>query len=93
MRSVWRALRGLDDVEIAVYACIAAVCIVVGPIYLAWRLIAAERYAFASTVGLVWMGCVGLVIRDMRQGRCSWITTAICALWLTGTVLVGLAMT
>lgn len=60
MKILWRVLRGLDDAEVVVYACIAAVCIVLGPIFIAWRLIAAEMYRQLQPS--VWHGSLVLLL-------------------------------
>jgi len=89
LKRLSRVFDWLDGIELAAYAIVASLLLVVGPVYLVVRFIVAHRYSPGIALALLWCGCVAICIRDVRQRRFSWVTGCLVALWLITMLWVG----
>ena len=90
LERIRHAFEWLDGVEVVVVGIIAAVLIVVGPVYWIIRFSFAKHYVPAVLVGLLWLSCLAAFVRDVRRQRFSWITVGLVAIWIIAMLLVGL---
>ena len=82
----------LDGIEVAVCAFIAALLLVIGPLFVLARFILRHHYLPAAMVGLLWCGCVVACIRDLRRRSMSWVTGGLLVAWVVLTLVVGLSL-
>ena len=80
----------LDGIEVTVVAIIAALALVVGPLFITYRFALSHRYGAALLTGALWICCVVACVRDFRRHRLSWISCGVLALWLVTTLVLGL---
>ena len=83
----------LDNVEVAVIAIIAAVLLILGPLFITYRFALAHRHAAALLTGALWVCCVAACVRDFRRQRLSWVSGAVLILWLVTTLVLGFIVT
>ena len=82
----------LDGIEVAVCAFIAALLLVIGPLFVLARLIFRHHYLPAAMVGLLWGGCVVACIRDLRRRSMRWVTCGLLVAWVVLTLVAGLSL-
>jgi hypothetical protein len=83
-------LGWLDSIEVFLFALIAGLLILVGPIVLFAHLMLAHNYFYASLIGLIWLGGFVAVRGDFQQRRVGWMSGILFGLWLIVTLLIGL---
>ena len=84
-----RIFDWLDGIEVTIVAIVAAVFLVLGPLFITYRFALAHRHAAALLTGALWVCCVAACIRDFRRRRLGWISGGILALWLVTTLVLG----
>jgi hypothetical protein len=82
----------LDGIEVTVVAIVAALLLVLGPLFITYRFALAHRYGAAWLTGALWICCVVACVRDFRRQRLSWVSCGILALWLATTLVLGFIM-
>ena len=80
----------LDGIEVMVVAMVAALLLVVGPLFITYRFVLAHRHGAALLTGALWICCVAICVRDFRRHRLTWFSGGLIALWLVTTLVVGL---
>lgn len=86
-------LDWLDGIEVMVVAIVAALLLVIGPLFITYRLVLAHRHEAALLTGALWICCVAVCVRDFRRQRLTWLSGGILALWLVTTLVVGFVVT
>ena len=79
----------LDNIEVTIVAIIAALLLLVGPIFIVYRFALANRNGAAVLTGVLWLCCVAACIRDFRRQRLSWISGGVLVVWIVTTVVLG----
>lgn len=79
----------LDGIEVTIVAILAAVLLVLGPLFIAYRFALAHRHIAALLTGALWICCVSACVRDFRRQRLSWVSGGVIALWLITTLVLG----
>jgi hypothetical protein len=82
----------LDGIEVTVVATVAALLLVLGPLFITYRFALAHRHGAAFLCGALWICCVAACVRDFRRQRLSWVSGGVLALWLVTTLVLGLIM-
>lgn len=82
----------LDGVEVTVVAIVAALLLVLGPLFITYRFALAHRYAAVLITGALWLCCVAAFVRDFRRQRLSWVS-GVLTLWLVTTLMLGFIVT
>jgi hypothetical protein len=84
-----KILDWLDSIEVTIVAILAAIMLVLGPLFITYRFALAQRYGAALLTGALWIISVAACVRDFRRQRISWISGGVLALWLVTTVVLG----
>ena len=79
----------LDNIKIAVVAIVAALFLIVGPLYVLYRLALAHQHPAALLAGALWLCCLAACVRDFRRKHLSRVSGGILALWLVTIVVLG----
>ena len=91
-KSISRFFDRLDGLEVAVFALLAGVLLIVSPLWLTWRYAHTQRYGAAFFCFLLWASGVAACVRDLRQSRFSWVSGALLVLWFGLTLTLGFAL-
>jgi hypothetical protein len=83
----------LDGIEVAVVAILAALLLVLGPLFITYRFALSHRYPAALLTGALWLCCLVACIRDFRRHRLSWVSGGALVLWLVTTLMLGFVIT
>jgi len=83
----------LDGIEVTIVAIVAALFLVLGPLFITYRFALAQRPTAALLTGTLWLCCVTACVRDLRRQRLSWVSGGILALWLVTTIVLGFVIT
>ena len=82
----------LDGIEVTVCAFIAALLLVIGPLFVLAQFILRHHYLPAAMLGLLWCGCVVACICDLRRRSISWVTGGLLVAWVVLTLVVGMSL-
>lgn len=83
----------LDGIEVTIVAVVAALLLVLGPLFITYRFVLAHRHEAAVLTGALWLCCIVACIRDLRRQRLSWVSGGVLSLWLVTTLIVGFIVT
>ena len=83
----------LDGIEVTVVAIVAALLLVLGPLFISYRFALAHRHEAALLTGALWICCIAAWVRDFRRQPLSWVSGGVLALWLVTTLVLGLIVT
>jgi hypothetical protein len=84
-----KILDWLDGFEVTVVAIVAALLLVLGPLFITYRFALAHRNSVAWLTGVLWILSVVICVRDFRRRRLSWVSGAVLALWLVTILVLG----
>jgi len=84
-----KILEWLDGFEVTVVAIVAALLLVLGPLFITYRFALAHRNIAAWLTGALWILSVAACVRDFRRRRLSWVSGGVLAIWLVTTVVLG----
>jgi predicted tellurium resistance membrane protein TerC len=90
MKRLGQLLDGLDAIELFVFGGMAAVMLIGGPLWLVADFVAKQRYLAAGVLGLLWIICIAVGVRDFRRKRFSWLTGGLFVGWFIATLLLSM---
>ncbi|MCF7787590.1 MAG: hypothetical protein K9N47_15780 [Prosthecobacter sp.] len=90
MKRLWQLFDGLDAIELVVFGCMAAVMLVGGPLWLVADFVTKQRYLPAGVLGLLWVICIVVGVRDFRRKRLSWLTGGLSVGWFVTTLWLSM---
>lgn len=83
----------LDGIEVTVVAIVAALLLVLGPLFITYRFVLVHRNAAALLTGTLWLCCVAACVRDFRRHQLSWVSGGVLGLWVVTTLILGFVLT
>lgn len=84
-----KILDWLDGFEVTVVAIVAALLLVLGPLFITYRFALAHRNSAAWLTGALWILSVAVCVRDFRRRRFSWVSGGVVAIWLVTILMLG----
>ena len=63
----------LDDIEVTIVAIVAALLLVLGPLFITHRFALVHRHGAALLTGALWICCIAASVCDFRRQWLSWV--------------------
>ena len=83
----------LDGIEVTIVATLAAILLIIGPLFITYRFALSERYMAALLTGALWIACVAACVRDYRRQQLGWISGGFLLVWVLTTLVLGFVLT
>lgn len=85
-----RIVDWLTLIEFTVVAIVAALLLVLGPLFITYRFALVDHHAAALLTGVLWLCCVAACVRDFRRQRLSWVSGGALAIWFVTILVLGI---
>ena len=82
-----------DGIEVTILAILAAILLIIGPLFITYRFALAQRHMAALLTGALWIACVAACVRDFRRQQLGWISGGFLVVWILTTLVLGFVLT